>query len=105
MWVRDEARGRGAGGGTGLKPYQPIQRMKVPRTWKGVDWPGIGTGWPASSKRPMRGPMKIAPQSAATPPVKCTTPEPAKSRQPPRTVLSLSWVKAPERKPKSTQTH
>ena len=82
-----------------MKPYQPIQRMKVPRTWKGVDWPGIGTALPFSSKRPMRGLMMNAPQRAATPPVMWTTPEPAKSRQPPRMVLDLSPVKAPERKP------
>merc|ERR1711967_168176 len=49
----------------GLKPYQPTQRMKVPRTTSTEEWPVI-----------------------------CTTPEPAKSMQPPTKVASWSALKA-----------
>ena len=45
------------------------------------EWPGIGTGCPEASNRPMRGPMMVAPAKAPIPPVICTTPEPAKSRK------------------------
>merc|ERR550514_1183918 len=61
-----------------LKPHQPNQRMKVPRTMRGCEW-----GWNSSSlpgsKRPFRLPTTIAPTSAPMPPQRCTTPEPAKS--------------------------
>mmetsp|Transcript_25488 Transcript_25488/g.47876 ORF Transcript_25488/g.47876 Transcript_25488/m.47876 type:complete len:211 (+) Transcript_25488:784-1416(+) len=62
-----------------LNPYHPIQRMRVPRVWKITDcW---GSLMP-SSKRPIRGPMMMAPTRAATAPVKWTTPDPAKSVTP-----------------------
>mmetsp|Transcript_2069 Transcript_2069/g.5209 ORF Transcript_2069/g.5209 Transcript_2069/m.5209 type:complete len:216 (+) Transcript_2069:617-1264(+) len=67
-----------------LKPYQPIHRMKTPRIWSTELCPGMCTGLPSVSNRPIRGPRKAAPMSADTPPVMCTTPDPAKSTQPPR---------------------
>ena len=63
----------------GLKPYQPTQRMKVPSTTSAALCPGMGTALPSGPKRPVRGPTMMAPISPATPPVMCTTPEPAKS--------------------------
>ena len=80
-----------------LKPYQPIHRMKVPRACSTVLWPGIsiggGSGGPpqvgrrnllyGGVNRPGRGPMTAAPTKLAMPPVKCTAPDPAKSRAPP----------------------
>ena len=64
--------------------HQPSQRMKVPMTWRVDEWPGMGSGFFFSSKRPVRGPTMAAPQKAAQPPVMCTMPEPAKSCMPRR---------------------
>eukprot|EP00965_Chrysotila_dentata_P260207 6213820-Pleurochrysis_carterae.AAC.3 len=47
--------------------------------------------------------MIAAPQKAATPPVMWTTPEPAKSMQPPRTTSSSTWVNV-ESQPPVAQT-
>lgn len=62
-----------------LKPYHPNHKMKVPSTIKGKLWGPNSSGvW----KRPLRGPAMAAPTKAPTPPVMCTTPEPAKSMKP-----------------------
>merc|ERR1719387_2404212 len=61
-----------------LKPHQPNQRMKVPRTMRGAEC-GANSSAFAGSQRPVRMPMIFAPTSAAMPPQRCTTPEPAKS--------------------------
>ena len=66
----------------GLKPNQPKKRMIVPRMPIGMLWPGMALAVPFLLKRPMRGPMTMAPASAVTPPIMCTTPEPAKSTAP-----------------------
>ena len=63
--------------------------MKVPMTWRVEEWPGIGSGFFFSSKRPVRGPTMAAPTRAATPPVMWTMPEPAKSMTPPRKASEL----------------
>ena len=65
----------------GLKPYQPTQRKKVPKTTNGMEWPLMGPGF-SPAKRPMRGPSTAAPMPAAAPPTMCTTPQPAKSTTP-----------------------
>mmetsp|Transcript_4984 Transcript_4984/g.16412 ORF Transcript_4984/g.16412 Transcript_4984/m.16412 type:complete len:245 (+) Transcript_4984:656-1390(+) len=64
----------------GLNPYQPNQRRKVPSTCSEDDWPAKSVSSP--TKRPSRGRMVRAPIKAQTPPVRCTTPEPAKSIMP-----------------------
>merc|ERR1719463_490225 len=61
-----------------LKPHQPNQRMKVPRTMRGCEC-GENSSALSGSKRPVRTPITLAPTSAAMPPQRCTTPEPAKS--------------------------
>ena len=66
----------------GLKPNQPKARMNVPASAIGMSWPGIGTDSPSLVYLPMRGPITIAPASAATPPTMWTTDEPAKSTWP-----------------------
>ena len=62
-----------------LKPNQPNRRMNVPSMAIGMWWPGSARGVPSLANLPMRGPSTRAPASAATPPIRCTTPEPAKS--------------------------
>mmetsp|Transcript_9779 Transcript_9779/g.21801 ORF Transcript_9779/g.21801 Transcript_9779/m.21801 type:complete len:200 (+) Transcript_9779:636-1235(+) len=66
----------------GLKPYQPNHRKHVPSTTRVAEWPGMSTGSPFESKRPMRGPTRIAPHMPEKPPTMCTTAEPAKSMKP-----------------------
>lgn len=63
----------------GLKPYQPNHSSTVPSTTRVAEWPGMSTGLPLLSKRPMRGPTKMQPHMPLMPPTMCTTPEPAKS--------------------------
>ena len=65
-----------------LKPIQPTSSTIVPRNAIGRWWPGMARGLPSLSNLPMRGPRIFAPQNAATPPIACTTPEPAKSSAP-----------------------
>src|SRR6056300_189167 len=66
-----------------LKPYQPNQRMKVPRAHMVEEEPGMSWGCLVTvSKRPIRGPRMMAPTRPATPPVMWTMPEPAKSIMP-----------------------
>merc|ERR1719379_1412751 len=60
-----------------LNPYQPNQRIRVPRTTSGVLW-GSKASW--SSQRRSLGLTIKAPTMPATPPVMCTMPLPAKSR-------------------------
>mmetsp|Transcript_20463 Transcript_20463/g.64336 ORF Transcript_20463/g.64336 Transcript_20463/m.64336 type:complete len:263 (+) Transcript_20463:176-964(+) len=70
-----------------LKPYQPNQRMKVPRMMRGWLCGSKASGHSVmrsfavvpTGKRPMRGPAMAEPTSAAIPPVRWTTPLPAKS--------------------------
>src|SRR5262249_33310306 len=66
----------------GLNPNQPKARMKVPTIAIGILWAGIGTGVPSFLYFPRRGPINQAPTSARTPPVMCTTEDPAKSTWP-----------------------
>src|SRR5689334_19691292 len=66
----------------GLKPNHPNARMNVPRSAIGMLCPGIGLGVPSSLYLPILGPIILAPTMAATPPVMCTTEEPAKSTCP-----------------------
>ena len=63
----------------GLKPYQPIQRIRTPSTASGMLWPGMVTGRPSSSYLPRRGPSRRVPARAAMAPERWTTVEPAKS--------------------------
>lgn len=46
----------------------------VPSTTSVALWPGMDTGFPAESNRPMRGPTSHAPISPVSPPTMCTTP-------------------------------
>ena len=62
-----------------LKPNQPNKRMNVPSIAIGMWWPARVRGFPSGPYFPMRGPSTRAPASPATPPIMCTTPEPAKS--------------------------
>lgn len=65
-----------------LKPYQPNHKMKVPSTIRPTLC-GLNSSLSVSgSKRPIRGPRKIAPYKPEKPPVMCTIPEPAKSVNP-----------------------
>src|SRR5512135_1392140 len=61
-----------------LKPNQPNARMKQPRIAIGRLCPGIARASPRTSL-PVRGPRTHAPVNAPAPPVRWTTPEPAKS--------------------------
>ena len=65
-----------------LKPNHPKARMIVPTMAMGTLCPGIGRGRPLASKRPLRGPIFLHVTNASTPPVMCTTLEPAKSTVP-----------------------
>src|SRR4051812_28206323 len=79
-----------------LKPNQPNSRIIAPRIAIGMWWPGSARGLPSLSNFPMRGPSTMMPASAATPPIACTTPEPAKSTYPkPRSRLFPSWLSQP----------
>ena len=51
-----------------LKPYQPIQRMKVPSVANGMLEPGIGLMRPFLPYLPLRAPRMTAPVNAAQPP-------------------------------------
>merc|ERR1719261_800439 len=75
-----------------LKPHQPNQRIKVPRTMRGCEC-GVNSSSFSGSKRPVRVPITAAPTSAAMPPQRCTTPEPAKSMYPPTGLPALSFLK------------
>ena len=59
-----------------LKPNHPNARMSVPTIAIGRLWPGSAPIAPSRRNLPMRGPSTIAPASAVTPPVMCTTDEP-----------------------------
>jgi len=62
-----------------LNPYQPNQRIKVPKVTR-PELCGLKISWSTiSSNLPILGPSEIAPTSPHTPPTKCTTPDPAKS--------------------------
>ena len=52
----------------GLNPNQPNQRMMVPSTAYGRLCPEIALALPSALKRPMRGPSRSAPASAASAP-------------------------------------
>ncbi len=62
-----------------LNPNHPKQRTNVPKTAMGRLWPGIAFGVPSALNFPRRAPSNAAPTSPITPPVRCTTPDPAKS--------------------------
>src|SRR5262249_35819877 len=66
----------------GLNPNQPNARIRVPRATIGTSCAGIGFGVPSLLYLPIRGPRIQAPTSAVTPPVMCTTLDPAKSTCP-----------------------
>jgi len=65
-----------------LNPYQPNQRMKVPSTTRPTLCGRNSSLSVSGSKRPMRGPKKIAPYKPLIPPTMCTIPLPAKSVKP-----------------------
>ena len=65
-----------------LKPNHPKARMNVPRTAIGMLWPGMALEEPSLLYLPMRGPSILAATIEITPPVRCTTEEPAKSTWP-----------------------
>src|SRR5712691_8511209 len=80
----------------GLKPNQPKARIKVPRTTMGTLCPGMASGLPCESYFPIRAPRTMAPANPMTPPIPCTTPEPAKSTAPcPRPQLTPPWASQP----------
>ena len=62
-----------------LNPNHPNSRMNVPSIAIGMLCAASARGFPSGPYLPMRGPSTIAPASAATPPMACTMPEPAKS--------------------------
>ena len=62
-----------------LKPNHPNNKINVPSIAIGTWCPAMVRGLPSAPNLPIRGPITIAPVSAATPPTRCTTPEPAKS--------------------------
>ena len=103
LWHRSKPVGRGGNGRrlAGRAAHQPIHRINVPSACRTVEWPGMGIGLElprrehsrlpptlseAATNRPWRGPIMYAPQSAAVPPVRWTTPLPAKSSEPPSTL-------------------
>ena len=68
-----------------LKPYQPNQRMNTPKAPRGRLWAGMAleTFLPFFFVYlPIRGPRKMAPSRAQTPPAMWITQEPAKSIKP-----------------------
>jgi hypothetical protein len=68
-----------------LNPYHPNCRIIVPTAMKGTLWgENSWQSWdiPPVPKRPMRGPRTQAPDKAPMPPVRWTTPDPAKSAKP-----------------------
>ena len=65
-----------------LKPNHPKARMNVPMTAMGMLCPGIGLGLPSLLYFPVRGPIIHAATREMTPPVMCTTEDPAKSTWP-----------------------
>src|SRR5436190_1422250 len=76
-----------------LKPNHPKARMNVPISAIGMLWPGIALTLPSALYFPRRGPSSAAATNAITPPVMCTTDDPAKSTCPcpsPRFLPSLA---------------
>src|SRR5210317_100421 len=65
-----------------LKPNQPSQRISVPSAASGILQPGMALTCPCGPYLPFRAPSSSTPASAAAAPHMCTTPEPAKSRNP-----------------------
>ncbi len=49
-----------------LQAKNPKMRTSPPRADRGTEWPGMGTGLPCLSNRPMRGPIITHPTSAQT---------------------------------------
>jgi hypothetical protein len=66
----------------GLNPYHPNHSRNTPSRVSEALWPGMSTGAPSASNRPMRGPSTQAAASEANPPTMCTGPSPAKSYTP-----------------------
>src|SRR5437016_13333879 len=82
-----------------LNPNQPNARMKVPTRAIGMLWPGIAFTVPLGLYLPRRGPRSIAVTNAMTPPVMCTTDDPAKATWPwpsPRFVPSMASQPPPQ---------
>src|SRR5881296_773584 len=65
-----------------LKPNHPKARMNVPTSAIGMLCPGIALAVPSALYLPRRGPSSQAVTNAITPPVMCTTEDPAKSTCP-----------------------
>lgn len=63
-----------------------------------MEWPRKRTGRPLMSKRPSLGPTAHAATSDVTPPVTCTTMDPALSSTPtdPRNCVRLSTLMSPD---------
>jgi len=82
VWIKTELAPVAPRADPPLKPYHPNQSMNVPNTTRPTLW-GLNSSLSVSgSKRPMRGPKKIAPYKPEIPPVMCTIPDPAKSVNP-----------------------
>src|ERR1019366_2569085 len=64
-----------------LKPNHPKARIRHPESAIGRLWPGIACATPFTNF-PILGPSTMTPVNAITPPVRWTTPEPAKSTYP-----------------------
>ncbi len=73
--------------------------MNVPTSAIGMLCPGIALTLPSEPYLPRRGPSKIAVMNAITPPVMCTTDDPAKSTWPwpsPRFLPSMESQPPPQ---------
>src|SRR5271154_1574975 len=63
----------------GLNPIHPNSKINVPLTTKTIFEAGNARGFPSAPYSPSRGPKIIASAIAQTPPIECTTDDPAKS--------------------------
>src|SRR3954463_12841943 len=83
-----------------LKPNQPKQRMNVPYIAIGMLCPGMAFAEPSALNFPRRAPSIQQVTTAMVPPVRWTTPEPAKSAYPlPRPAFAPSAESQPPPQP------
>ena len=94
-----------------LKARKQASRMPPPRAARGTECPGMSLGDPSGLNLPFRGPMMIQLTRAQVPPVRWTTPLPAKSRNPsskshPGELLSQTqWLTTGYTHPKTQNEH
>src|SRR5213592_3075570 len=82
-----------------LNPNHPKARMNVPIIAIGMLWPGMALTLPSALYFPRRAPSSAAVTNAITPPVMCTTEDPAKSTCPcpsPRFLPSIASHPPPQ---------